>query len=112
MHRGVEGIVTDGGFRDVSGIKNMDIHCYHSRPSAPTNLTLHEACELNVPIGCGDAPVFPGDVIVGDRDGVVVIPFHIADDIANECNNMEKFEKFVLEEVKSGESIIGLYPLT
>lgn len=112
MMRGVEGIVTDGGFRDAEGIGKLAIHSYHARPSAPTNLTLHEACDLNVPIGCGDAPVFPGDVLVGDKDGVVVIPAHLADELADECSGMESFEAFVLEEVKSGKSIVGLYPPT
>jgi len=112
MKRGVVGIVTDGGFRDAEGISKLDIHAYHNRPSAPTNLTLHEAYDLNVPIGCGDAPVFPGDVLVGDKDGVVVIPAHLADELAEECAGMESFEDFVLEEVLAGKPIIGLYPAT
>ena len=80
--------------------------------SAPTNLTLHEAIEINGPIACGDAAVFPGDVIVGDDDGVMVIPAHLADEIAQACAGMESFEEFVLEEVMSGTSVIGLYPCT
>ncbi len=112
MKRGVVGIITDGGFRDAEGIGKLDIHAYHNRPSAPTNLTLHEAYDINVPIGCGDAPVFPGDVLVGDWDGVVVLPAHLADEIAEECAGMESFEDFVLEEVMAGKSIIGLYPPT
>ncbi len=72
--RGVAGVVTDGGFRDSPEIAGLDIPAYLHRPSAPTNLTLHQAIEINVPIGCGDVPVFPGDVVVGDNEGVVVIP--------------------------------------
>ncbi len=60
MKRGARGIVTDGGFRDSPEIAGLDIPAYHNRPSAPTNLTLHHAMDINVPIGCGDAPVFPG----------------------------------------------------
>jgi regulator of RNase E activity RraA len=67
MMRGAAGVVTDGGFRDSAEIGQLEMPAYHSRPSAPTNLTLHQAIDINVPIGCGDAPVFPGDVIVGDR---------------------------------------------
>src|SRR5262245_25254663 len=63
--RGVTGVVTDGGFRDSREIANLDIPAYHHRPSAPTNLTLHQAIEINGPIGCGDVAVFPGDVLVG-----------------------------------------------
>jgi regulator of RNase E activity RraA len=112
MKRGVAGIVTDGGFRDSADIAKLAIPAYHNRPSAPTNLTLHQAIDINVPIGCGDAPVFPGDVIVGDADGVIVIPAHIADEIASEAVEMTAFEDFVTEQVMEGQSILGLYPPT
>ena len=112
MKRGVAGIVTDGGFRDSPEIADLAIPAYHSRPSSPTNLTLHEAIEINGPIGCGDAPVFPGDVVVGDREGVIVIPAHLADEIAVEATEMTVFEDFVTEKVLEGRSILGLYPPT
>lgn len=112
MKRGVAGIVTDGGFRDAPEIAKLDIPAYHNRPSAPTNLTLHQAIELNGPIGCGDVAVFPGDVVVGDGEGVVVIPLHLADEIAAEATEMTAFEDFVTERVKAGASVIGLYPAT
>ena len=112
MKRGVAGVVTDGGFRDAPEIAQLDIPCYHNRSSAPTNLTLHQAIELNCPIGCGDVAVFPGDVIVGDQEGVAVIPLHMADDIADEAVEMTTFEDFVTERVYAGDSIIGLYPAT
>ncbi len=112
MKRGVAGIVTDGGFRDSPEIALLAIPAYHSRPSAPTNLTVHQALDINVPIGCGDAPVWPGDVIVGDGEGVVVIPAHLADEIADEATEMTAFEDFVTEKVNEGRSILGLYPPT
>lgn len=113
MVRGVAGVVTDGGFRDSAEIAALSIPAFHQRPSAPTNLTLHQAIDINVPIGCGDAPVFPGDVIVGDADGVMVIPAGIADEIANEAVEMTAFEDFVTEMVQNqGRSIRGLYPAT
>jgi len=110
--RGVAGVVTDGGFRDSAEIAKLGFPAFHHRPSAPTNLTLHQAIEINVPIGCGDAPVFPGDVILGDSDGVIVIPAHLAEEIANEAFEMTVFEDFVTEQVKQGRSILGLYPAT
>ena len=110
--RGVAGVVSDGGVRDAEGIGALEMPAYFARPSAPTNLTLHEAIDINVPISCGDAPVFPGDVMLGDGDGVMVIPAHLADEIAEECLNMESFEDFVLEQVNDGAGIIGLYPAT
>jgi regulator of RNase E activity RraA len=112
MVRGVAGVVTDGSFRDSSNIAKLSIPTYHNRPSAPTNLTLHEALDINVPIGCGDVAVFPGDVLVGDDDGVMVIPAAIVDEVADECIEMTLFEKFVLEKVLEGRSVIGLYPPT
>jgi regulator of RNase E activity RraA len=112
MTRGVAGIVTDGGFRDSPEIAKLAIPAYHNRPSAPTNLTHHQALDINVPIGCGDVPVWPGDVVVGDGEGVVVIPAHLADEIAVEAVAMTAFEDFVQEEVLKGRSIIGLYPPT
>jgi regulator of RNase E activity RraA len=112
MVRGCAGVVTDGGFRDSPEIAEMPFPAYHQRPSAPTNLTQHQALDINVPIGCGDAPVFPGDVLVGDREGVVVIPAHLADEIAQEAAEMTAFEDFVGEQVLAGRSIMGLYPAT
>jgi regulator of RNase E activity RraA len=112
MKRGVAGVVTDGGFRDSPEIARLAIPAYHHRPSAPTNLTLHQALDINVPIGCGDVAVWPGDVVVGDAEGVVVIPAHLADEIAAEAVEMTAFEDFVAEEVMKGRSILGLYPAT
>lgn len=112
MVRGVEGVVTDGGFRDAMSIGDLDIAAYHNRPSSPTNLTLNEAIEINCPIGCGDAPVFPGDILVGDDDSVIVIPAHLAEEVADEAVEMTAYEDFVSEQVLGGATIIGLYPAT
>lgn len=112
MVRGVAGVVTDGGFRDSPEIATFAMPAYHNRPAAPTNLTVHQALDINVPIACGDAPVWPGDVVVGDAEGVVVIPAHLADEIADEAVEMTAFEDFVTEEVGKGRSILGLYPPT
>ena len=113
MVRGVAGVVTDGGFRDSHEIAQLAIPAYHVQPSAPTNLTLHEAIAINEPIGCGDAPVFPGDVIVGDQEAVVVLPAHLADELADEAIAMTVYEDFCIEMVqKEGRSILGLYPAT
>jgi regulator of RNase E activity RraA len=112
MKRGVAGVVTDGGFRDSAEVAKLGIPAYHNRPAAPTNLTHHQAIDINVPIACGDAPVFPGDVVVGDADGVVILPAHLAGEIADEAFEMTAFEDFVAEEVMKGRSILGLYPAT
>lgn len=110
--RGAAGVVSDGGFRDMAGIGALDMPAYCAAPSAPTNLTLHEALDINIPVACGGVAVFPGDVLLGDGDGVMVIPAHLADEIATECAEMEVFEEFVLQQVEAGAGIIGLYPPT
>ncbi len=108
--RGVAGIVTDGGFRDSPDIAKLPFPAYHARPSAPTNLMRHHALDINQPIGCGDVPVYPGDIVVGDAEGVVIIPQHIADEVAEEAFEQTRFEDFVLERVTAGASTHGLYP--
>lgn len=112
MVRGAAGVVTDGGFRDSPLIAKLPFPAFHNAPSAPTNLTLHQALDINAPIGCGDVAVFPGDIIVGDDDGVMVIPAHLADKVAEEATKMELYEAYVAEKIEEGRSIIGLYPLT
>jgi regulator of RNase E activity RraA len=112
MMRGAAGVVTDGGLRDAATIGELDIPSYHARPSSPTNLTLHEAIEINCPIGCGDAAVFPGDIMVGDDDCVIIIPADLVEEVADEAVEMTAYEDFVVSEVKSGAGIIGLYPAT
>ena len=112
MRRGCVGMVTDGGFRDAAEIAALDMPSYHARPSAPTNLTVHQAIDINVPIGCGDAPVFPGDVVVGDMDGCIIVPAEIADTIADEAREMTAYEDFVIERVRDGAKTLGLYPPT
>lgn len=110
--RGVAGIVTDGGLRDATSIAALEIPAWCSGPSAPTNLIRHHALDINAPIGCGGVPIYPGDIMVGDDDGVVCIPAHLADQVARDAIEMNRYEEFVLERVRSGASVIGLYPLT
>ena len=112
MKRGAAGVVTDGGFRDSPDIAKLDFPAYHQRPSAPTNITRHHAVDIDVPIACGDVAVYPGDVVVGDKEGVLVIPVGIAEEVAAEAAEMTVFEDFVIEQVENGRSIFGLYPAT
>jgi len=102
--------VTDGGFRDTPDITRLDFPAYHLAPAAPTNLVRHHAADIDLPIGCGDVPVYPRDVIVGDGEGVVVIPAAIAAEVAEEAFEQTVFEDFVEEQVMAGRSIFGIYP--
>jgi regulator of RNase E activity RraA len=109
--RGCAGVVTDGGLRDVDAIAELTMPSFCAGPSAPTNLTRHQAVDLNVPVGCGGVAVFPGDIAVGDGDGVIIIPAELADEIAAEAERMAPYEAWVVDQVKAGASIIGLYPM-
>jgi regulator of RNase E activity RraA len=108
--RGVAGIVTDGGLRDSYTIDKMPWPAYCASRSAPLNLVRHHAVDANVPIGCGGVPVYPGDVLVGDPEGVVVIPAKIANEVAEEGASQTIFEDWVEARVKEGRAIFGLYP--
>ncbi len=110
MVRGVAGVVTDGGLRDSPVIEKLPWPAYCGARSAPLNLVRHHAVEANVPIGCGGVAVYPGDVVVGDAEGVVVIPARIADEVATEGESQTQFEDWVEARVKEGRSIFGLYP--
>jgi len=108
--RGVAGIVTDGGFRDSPDIAKLDFPVYCVAPSAPTNLIHHHATDINVPIACADVAVYPGDIVVGDAEGVVIVPRHVADKVAEEAARMTLFEDWVENRVRAGASTFGLYP--
>ena len=108
--RGAAGIVTDGSLRDSDSIASMDFPVFGAGPSAPLNLAIHHAVDLNVPIGCGGVAVFPGDIVVGDAEGVVIVPAHLAGEVARDASEQEKLEAFVLQEVAGGRPLPGTYP--
>ena len=108
--RGVAGMVTDGGLRDTPEISQRPFPVYCKAPSAPISLITQHAVESNVPIACGGVAVYPGDVIVGDGEGVVVIPGGIADEVAVDCFEQEKLEEFVQLEIAAGRPLPGTYP--
>lgn len=110
--RGGAGVVSDGGIRDATGAAALDMPVFAAKPSAPTNLTKHHAVDIGLPIACGGVAVYPGDIVLGDADGVMIVPRHLADEVAHESVEMELFERFVLGEVLRGVSIRGLYPPT
>lgn len=108
--RKVAGIVTDGGFRDSPTIAGLGFPAYHRRPSAPTGPIFHHAADLGLPIACGGVAVYPGDVMVGDGEGVVCIPAHLVAEVAEEAAEMTAYEDFVQERVEAGARLPGLYP--
>jgi regulator of RNase E activity RraA len=108
--RGCAGIVTDGCLRDSTEISVQDFPVYAAGAAAPLNLVCHHAVDLNQPIACGGVAVYPGDVMVGDGEAVVVIPRHLADEVARDAIEQELLEIFVLQEVEQGRALPGTYP--
>jgi regulator of RNase E activity RraA len=108
--RGCTGIVTDGGLRDTEGIEKTGLPAYHRRPSSPPSGIVHQPIDLGLPIACGVVAVYPGDVLVGDCDGVVVIPPDIVDAVAEEALASTLYDEFAEEEVARGRSLVGLFP--
>ena len=110
LQRGGAGIVTDGSIRDSTEFKLLNLPTFASGPAATTNLAQHHAVDIQVPIGCGEVPVYPGDIMVGDLEGVVCIPRHLVVDVAAAAAKQEHFEKFILQQVESGAALAGVYP--
>ncbi len=110
QRRGIAALITDGSVRDSAEIARLGMPTFTAAVSATTNLVLHHAVESQVPIGCAGVPVFPGDVLVGDEDGVVVIPRHLATEVAEGAAAQEHLEAFLLERVRDGAPLPGTYP--
>jgi regulator of RNase E activity RraA len=112
LARGGAGIVTDGAVRDTPGVTELDIPTYYRAANASSLWNAHIPLDVDVPITCAGVLVMPGDVIVGDAEGVVVLPSKLAEEIAHAALEVEEREAFALERVKAGESFRGLYPLS
>lgn len=112
LQRGAHGLVTDGGLRDTPGIQQLDLPTYIRLPHATTSVTVHHPADMNVPIGCGEVYVQPGDIVVGDAEGVVVMPVGVADEVAQDGYEQELLETFLQQKVAQGSSIKGVYPPT
>lgn len=112
MFRGVSGVVTDGGYRDTPAIRATGLPCYQKQTAPPaTPIRLHPL-SLNEPVGCAGVAVYPGDVIVGDGDGVVVIPAELVAEVADEALDAVEYEEFAAAQIATGRSILGLFPAT
>ncbi len=110
MVRGAAGAVTDGGLRDTPEIAELDFPVFCRAPSAPLNLAVHHAVDMGVPIACAGVAVYPGDLIVGDGDGVVCLPRHLADEVAAEGWEQERKERFLTMKIRKGAPLVGTYP--
>ena len=108
--RGAAGAVTDGAMRDYAAIQELDFPVFAADMAASAHIHRHFAVDINVPIGCAEVLVMPGDIMVGDEEGVVCIPRHLAAQVSESGLEMESLEAFVLEKVAAGASLAGTYP--
>ncbi|MGW4640351.1 ribonuclease activity regulator RraA [Sphaerisporangium sp. NPDC004334] len=110
LRRGAAGLVTDGAVRDSPFFAELDLPAFAAGVCATTNLARHHAIDLQVPIGCAEVPVYPGDVIVSDAEGVVCVPRHLAAEVARDALEQEHLEEFIQAEVEGGAPLRGTYP--
>jgi len=110
LHRGLKGIVLDGGVRDTISMAATHMPTYCLGAAVPPNYAAHHAADLNVAVSCGGVAVYPGDIVFGDSEAVVVVPRHLADEIASDAAEMERRERFLYAEIEAGRSIHGVYP--
>jgi regulator of RNase E activity RraA len=108
--RGAAGVVSDGAFRDTPEIAALGLPAYARAAHGAANKTIHHPADFQLPIACGGVAVYPGDVVVGDDEGVVIIPRHLAADVAKEAVAQERREEFIMAKVRAGASIVGVYP--
>jgi regulator of RNase E activity RraA len=108
--RGAAAIVSDGAIRDSPEIEQMPFPVFVAGRSATISLAVHHAVDINVPIGCAGVAVYPGDILVGDEEGVVVIPRYLAAEIAQPAADQEELERFIMERIESGAALPGTYP--
>lgn len=110
LRRGAAGLVTDGSVRDAAEIADLSIPVFTGGISPTTNLALHHAVEMQVPIGCAGVPVYPGDILVGDQDDVVCVSRELAAVIAQPAVGQDGLEEFMLADVNVGAPVRGTYP--
>jgi regulator of RNase E activity RraA len=108
--RGGAGLVTDGTLRDTPEMKELQLPVFAQGASPLTNLAQHHAVDMQIPIGCAEVAVYPGDIMVGDAEGVVCVPAHLADEIAEPAAAQEELERFILQEIANGKPLRGTYP--
>jgi regulator of RNase E activity RraA len=108
--RGVAALVTDGVMRDGVGCDGTKLPIWCAGVAAPPSVAGLTFVGWQEPVGCGGCAVYPGDVVVADGDGAVVIPAALADEVARLGAEQEELEAWLMDEVKAGRTLPGLYP--
>lgn len=107
---GVAGVVTDGGMRDVRETRDMGLPLICKGPAAPPGPAAMMPAGVQEVISCGGVTVFPGDFVVGDEDGVAVIPAHLVEEVIRHCLEKERMDGWIRDLVAQGGGIRGRYP--
>jgi 2-keto-4-pentenoate hydratase/2-oxohepta-3-ene-1,7-dioic acid hydratase in catechol pathway/regulator of RNase E activity RraA len=110
--RGAAGIVTDGPVRDTSAVADLEIPTYAAGSHAAVLGRRHVPMDIDVPISCGGVLVLPGDILVGDDDGVLVVPATLVDEVAAAALAQEREEAYILDRIRGGASVVDWYPMT
>jgi len=108
--RGVAALVTDGVVRDLAGVLAAGLPVWCSGAAAPPSVAGLTFVAWQQPIGCGGVAVFPGDVVVVDDDGAVLIPAALLDEMLSQAPEQERFESWIMGQVERGAALPGLYP--
>jgi regulator of RNase E activity RraA len=108
--RGVAGLCVDGAVRDGAALAAQGLPVFCASVTAPPSMTHHVAFDAQLAVVCGGVTVFPGDILVGDGDGVVVIPNNTVDAIAKEAAEKERQEQYIFQRIAGGDAVTGVYP--
>jgi 5-oxopent-3-ene-1,2,5-tricarboxylate decarboxylase / 2-hydroxyhepta-2,4-diene-1,7-dioate isomerase len=112
LRRGAVGVVTDGGVRDADAVAALDIAVYARSVHGATFSREHLPLDVDVPVACAGVLVMPGDVMVGDADGVVVVPAALAGEVAMDAAEQELRDAWAFERVSAGDEILGVFPVS
>ena len=109
-HKGVAALVTDGVVRDLDGVLDTGLPVWCAGAAAPPSVAGLTFVGWQEPIGCGGVAVFPGDIVVADRDGAVCIPRALVEEVTEAAVEQERLEGWIMAEVEAGAALPGLYP--
>jgi len=108
--KGVAALVTEGAVRDGAGVRATALPVWCAGEVAPPSVASLTFVTWEEPVGCGGVAVFPGDIVVADDDGAVLIPQALLEAVAREAEAQEKLEAWIMREVERGVPLPGLYP--
>jgi regulator of RNase E activity RraA len=109
--RGVTALITDGVVRDVAGVRGTKLPVWCQGAAAPASVAGLTFVDWGLPVACGGVAVFPGDTIVADDDGAVLIPQAMVEAVTKEAIEQERMEAWIMREVEAGAALPGLYPM-